>query len=100
MAKIQTPKLPCLTMRETKSITPPEQWRKTQIQGQARPPKRKPQSLHMATSEKSTRKDAEQEHPRTRREDTLITMHTYKIGIGLSYSHLLAIDNIDTMSKI
>lgn len=39
-------------------------------------------------------------HPRTRREDTLITMHTYKIGIGLSYSHLLAIDNIDTMSKI
>ncbi len=63
-------------------------------------PKRKPQSLHMATSEKSTRKDAEQEHPRTRREDTLITMHTYKIGIGLSYSHLLAIDNIDTVSKI
>ena len=54
----------------------------------------------MATSEKSTRKDAEQELPRTRREDTLITMHTYKIDIGLSYSHLLAIDNIDTMSKI
>lgn len=37
--------------------------RKTQIQNKARPPKRKSQSLHLVTSEKYGREDAEQKYP-------------------------------------